>query len=63
MKIRYLEDADKYRICKLSHQINNEHHQNEPAYFRKPLVEGAVCDSGYLGSDYKSEHSIAGWRL
>ncbi len=40
MEIRYLKDSDKSAICKLSHQINCDHHLNEPEVFCKPVAEG-----------------------
>ena len=44
MIIRYLEDSDKQGVCRLSHQINLEHHQNEPDVFCAPVQEGDDWD-------------------
>lgn len=44
MEIRHLKDFDKVGLCKLSHQINLEHFENEPTYFREPVVEGDDWD-------------------
>ena len=40
MKIRFLNESDKDDICTLSYQINLDHHQNEPRYFRVPVEIG-----------------------
>lgn len=40
MEIRFLQDEDKAGVCQLSYQINNDHYENQPRYFRKPVKVG-----------------------
>lgn len=54
MEIRYLKDSDRNGLCKLSHQINKEHFENEPTYF---------CSPGKAGEDWefwKNSHDKEG---
>lgn len=44
MEIRFLQEEDKLGICQLSYQINQQHHANDPRYFREPLAIGDDWD-------------------
>ncbi len=41
MDIRFLENFDQSDVCRLSHQINLQHYQNEPEVFCEPVEEGS----------------------
>lgn len=53
--IREFQTSDKEQICKLSEQINHDHHRNMPGDFRKPDGGG---DWGHWGAFINDERGI-----
>lgn len=41
MDIRFLDNFDQSDVCRLSHQINLQHYQNEPEVFFEPVEKGS----------------------